>query len=125
MESRLVFAHSSNSSYLAIMANKPLVILTDKQLWNVGIERKFMQKLASASNAPLIFVDDEKEEICAKYFKIDHDRYREIKQTYIKKDGTADLPIWEIALKSIQQTLVTKGNATVQNPGHSNLEGRQ
>ena len=37
LESRLVFTHSSISSYLAIMANKPLVILTDKQLWNVGI----------------------------------------------------------------------------------------
>ena len=44
-----------------------------------------MQKLASASNAPLIFVDDEKEEICANYFKIDHDRYREIKQTILRR----------------------------------------
>jgi len=101
LESKLVMAHSSSVVSLAILANKPLVILSTKELWRVGIERILMRELAESVSAPLVFVDQDLNQNVSHFLQLDATQYESYKHTYIKRPETPALPMWEILWREL------------------------
>ena len=113
LESKLILAHSSSTISVAIMAYKPLVIISTDDLWNLGVERMNEKAISSAAGVPLIFADGALPSDMASVMKIDRVRYDDYLDTYIRNPDTPCLPTWQIGLDAFCDTL-SLYNADVQ-----------
>jgi hypothetical protein len=104
LESRLVLAHSSTTISMAIMAYKPLIIITTDGLWKLGVERMFEQAISNAAGVPLIFADGILPDDMAPVMTIDRECYDDYLATYIRNPSTARLPTWRIGLDAFRES---------------------
>lgn len=96
-DASLVLFHASTSINLAILWGKPALGLTTNELENSWFQPR-IKCLVNAIGAKLINLDDIKlsENIVSAWMNVNDVRYKEYKRKYIKKDGTPDVPIWQI-----------------------------
>jgi hypothetical protein len=99
-DSSIVIAHMSTSINFAILFNKPILFATMDKL----------QKLKTGKYIPGLYIDKMASELMTEPVNIDHlnglhqvkllhinnEAYNTYKINYIKKDGTPELPFWEI-----------------------------
>jgi len=105
ISSKLVLAHTSTAISMAVMDRKPVVIISNKELWRIGWNRCLMREMAKYLNAPIIFVDEELPNDMDSCMEVDPERYDSYFSTFIKRDSTPDQPIWEIARGELSDVL--------------------
>ncbi len=99
MQAGFVMLHSSASIAFAVLFKKPIVFLTTDRL-RQGRAGKIIGSLIDFMAPRLgkqpINLNDGFDIDWTKELAIDEDAYREYKNKYIKKEGTDELPLWQI-----------------------------
>lgn len=101
-ESSLVLCHASTSLSFANLFGKPALFMTFAELDNHW-EGRLARTMAKRFGKEVIFIDRETRIDWDKEMTIDRTSYERYKQAFIKKDGTQDLPFWEIAVEVIRK----------------------
>ena len=101
-KSRFVIAHNSTAINFAVLFKKPVIFITTNKLkQNVkgGHINKFARELGKCpiniSESFTINFDE--------VFKVNEEAYRNFKNSYIKREGTEELPFWQIFANRIRQ----------------------
>lgn len=94
--SRLVIAHGSTAINLAVLFRKPILFVTTDELERSAI-RDHIHALAGWLGKKVINVDGPLEEIDLNAEQVvDEEAYRRYQNCYIVRDGTPELPFWQI-----------------------------
>lgn len=94
-KSKFIIAHSSTSINFAIIFHKPIIFITSdclKQSW-MG---PFIELMASILGKKPIDVENMQKFDWEKEKSVNKKTYTNYKQRYIKKNGSKDLPFWQI-----------------------------
>ena len=102
--SSLTLLHDSTAISFAILFNKPTLFLTSNHLNKTQFGPR-IKNVAKIVNSKIINMDNclEKKINVQNLLKIDHDKYRNFLDQYIKVPDSPNLPIWEIFSKQIKE----------------------
>lgn len=90
-----VIAHSSTAINFAVLFKKPILFITFSSL-TTGYTGPFIEKMAQILGKSPIDLDKISEINWAEELIIDYEAYHEYKVNFIKQDGTAELPFWQV-----------------------------
>jgi len=101
-DSSLVILHHSLSSNYAVLFRKPMIFITTSQYENGLQESPTVEWLAACFGKKVYNLDhfnglDMEQEV-----EVDITKYDEFRNSYIKKDGSDEIPLWEILIKAIE-----------------------
>lgn len=106
-ESSVVFAHMSTSINYAVLFRKPLVFITMDKLQNRTRGRYFVgayiETIAQSLNKNPINIDDVTQLDWEKELHIDMESYARYQNNFIKKEGTPEIPFWEIFAQNLKK----------------------
>ncbi|MDD1653176.1 MAG: hypothetical protein LUQ64_01380, partial [Methanomicrobiales archaeon] len=100
-ESRFTILHASTAVNFAVLFRKPVLFLTDED-YRRHILGPMIETMAERLGQPLIRLDRPETFTLADSLTIDPERYRCYQHDYLKKEGSPDLPFWEIYLRAIR-----------------------
>ena len=98
-----VIAHASTAINFAVLFNKPVLFITTKELQQ-NIMSSYIESMALKLGKKPICIDDPtniNSEI--DYLSINEKAYATYKNSYVKKDGSDDLPFWQIFANYIKK----------------------
>lgn len=101
-KSRFIIAHSSFSTNYAVLFKKPIIFITTNQLNNSHLGR-LNHKLAEMLGKKSINLNEQFNIDWEFEMKVNEQKYLEYKNKYIKKQGTEELPFWQVAANHIKQ----------------------
>jgi len=104
VESRLVLAQTSTAIGMAVMARKPLMLLTSNDMERLGMERFVFRSLSASLGVTLTPVDKDNEVDWNAVYKVNETLYDSYLNTYVKASDSPDKPLWQIALEGINST---------------------
>ncbi len=96
-----VICHASSSIDYAVLFEKPLIFVTTDKL-NKSYIANYIEILTECLGKRAVNIEKEIN-LSKNEFEINREKYSEYKNKYIKKDGTEDLPIWQIVANSIKK----------------------
>lgn len=101
--SSLTLLHDSTAISFAILFNKPTLFLTSNHLNKTQFGPR-IKNIAKILNNKIINMDNclEKKIDIQNLFQIDHKKYKNFLDQYIKVPDSPNLPIWEIFIKQIK-----------------------
>jgi len=113
-DASLVLFHATTSINFAILWGKPAMSLTTNELKNSWFQPR-IECLANAIGANLVNVDDIEPSKSGvnDWLKVDDMKYQEYRRKYIKKDGTPDIPVWQIVSEYLNSFQEISGVANV------------
>ena len=87
----------------AILFNKPTLFLTSNHLKKTSFGPR-IDNIAKIVNSKIINMDNclEKKIDVQNLFQIDHEKYQNFLDQYIKVPNSSNLPVWEIFIKQIK-----------------------
>jgi len=91
----LVLAHGSTAINFAVLFERPVLFITDTDIRRHS-HGPYIEKMASLLGKKPVDVDDPGELDQASIWSVDRDAYRRYRNLYIKRDGTPELPFWEV-----------------------------
>jgi hypothetical protein len=102
LESKLVIAHASVATAYAVMAEKPILLVTTRDLArSVPGHENFCRSLARELNRELMFIDDGVTLDKDRAMAVDAAAYRRFLATYAVHEGAADTPSWQMIEREI------------------------
>ena len=101
-ESEFVIAHSSTALNFAVLFGKPVIFITTKELQQGFCEGLFIKLMASWFGKLPINVDNSIEIDWDKELTVDDEAYSKYKNCYIKKNGSEELPFWQMVSNKIK-----------------------
>ena len=101
--SSLTLLHDSTAISFAILFNKPTLFLTSNHLKKTSFGPR-IDNIAKIVNSKIINMDNclEKKIDVQNLFQIDHEKYQNFLDQYIKVPDSSNLPVWEIFIKQIK-----------------------
>lgn len=106
LESRLVIAHMSVATAYAVMAHKPLLLVTMRDLERcVPGHATYCQSLARELGRPLLILDDGMTIDPGSTMAVDHDAYDRYLATYTVCKAVRDKPSWQVVEDEVQRAL--------------------
>ncbi len=100
-ESEFVIAHSSTSLNFAVLFGKPAIFITTNKL-HQSSHGPFIQLMASWFGKRPVNLDNSIKIDWDKELTVDEEAYAKYKNCYIKKNGSEELPFWEIVSNKVQ-----------------------
>jgi len=98
-----VIAHASTAINFAVLFNKPVIFITTKELQQ-NIISSYIESMALNLNKKPIYIDDPaKIDSEIDYLSVNEKAYAKYKNSYIKKEGSEDLPFWQIFANYIKK----------------------
>lgn len=97
-----VVAHSSTSLNFAVLFKKPIIFTTTNSLMR-SMQGPWIDTMAGLMGKRAINLDESVDINIANELTIDEEKYRSYKNAYIKKDGTEELPFWQIVANRIKK----------------------
>ena len=96
-DASLVILHQSTAISFAVMWRKPVLLLTSHQLRPSYLQPR-IEELARLLDVPLLNVDVDDVDALdeRRLFRINEAAYAAYSESFIKRKGTPDLPVWEI-----------------------------
>lgn len=94
-ESNLVLCHASTSIGFANLFNKPALFMTFKEIED-NLEGRMTRTMAGWFGKEAVSIDKDISIDWAKEMRIDRASYGKYRQAFIKRDGTEELPFWQI-----------------------------
>ena len=101
-ESQFTILHASTAVNFAVLFRKPVLFLTDED-YRRHILGPMIETMAERLSRPLIRLDRPETFPLADSLAIDPERYRWYQHDYLKKEGSPDLPFWDIYLRAIRE----------------------
>lgn len=101
-ESEFVIAHSSTSLNFAVLFGKPVIFITTKELQQSSYQGPFIKLMASWFGKLPINIDNPIEIDWDKELTVDKKAYSKYKNCYIKKNGSEELPFWQVVSNQIK-----------------------
>jgi len=101
-KSKFVLVHDSYSTNYAILFKKPIIFITTNKL-NQTFMKNFINGMAESIEKKPINLDDSFEFNLENELKVDEEKYNYYRHCYIKKDGTEELPFWQIVANQIKK----------------------
>lgn len=98
-----VLLHNSTAINYAVLFKKPLIFFTTDNVNASVVEDPTIEWLASFFGKKAHNLDREVSVDLDEEMKVDEDTYRSYKNYYIKKDGTEDLPYWQIVANRLKK----------------------
>ena len=95
-EAGFVLAHQSYSTSYAVLFNKPIIFMTTDKM-NQTFMGNFSTKIAGTLGKQIINLNKPIKIDWGKELAIDEGKYASYKHSYIKKNGTEELPFWQVA----------------------------
>ena len=89
---------------MAVMARKPLMLLTSNDMERLGMERFVFRSLSASLGVTLTPVDKDNEVDWNAVYKVNETLYDSYLNTYVKASDSPDKPLWQIALEGINST---------------------
>jgi len=106
-ESRFVISHMSTAINFAILYRKPMLFITMDKLQerNVGvfIPGYYIRAIASELHTEPINLDDKQNTSIIQIPDPDITAYSRYQSKYIKKEGTPEIPLWDIYLAEVKK----------------------
>ncbi len=100
-KSGFVITHSSTSINFAVLLEKPVIFATTNDL-KQSLEGPMIDAMASVFRKKVINLENSLEIDLEKELVINEEAYRNYKNSYIKKDGTEELPFWQIVANRLK-----------------------
>ena len=100
-ESEFVIAHSSTSPNFAVLFGKPVIFVTTNKL-EQSSQEPFITEMASWFGKQPINIDSPTEIDWDKELTVDKEAYSKYKNSYIKKNGSEELPFWQVVSNKIR-----------------------
>lgn len=98
-----VIAHASTAINFAVLFNKPVLFITTKELQQ-NIISSYIESIAlNLGKKPICIDDPTKIDSEIDYLPINEKSYAMYKNSYIKKEGSEDLPFWQIFANYIKK----------------------
>jgi hypothetical protein len=97
----LTLLHASTTVNYAVLFRKPVLFLTDKN-YRSHVLGPYIESMAAKLHRPLVSLDQPLSFDRKGVMQIDARIYREYQNHYIKKEGSEDLPFWEIYAAAVQ-----------------------
>ena len=98
-----MIAHASTAINFAVLFNKPVLFITTKELQQ-NIISSYIESMALKLGKKPIYIDDStKIDSEIDFLSINEKDYDMYKNSYIKKDGSEDLPFWQIFANYIKK----------------------
>lgn len=88
--------HYSTAINFAVLFNKPAIFITMDKLQQNPPDRTWIETMASSLGKGIININNLTSINWDEELKINEEAYRQYRNFYIKKDGSAELPIWQI-----------------------------
>jgi hypothetical protein len=101
-KSRFTVMHASTAVNFAVLFRKPILFLTDEN-YRHHILGPMIETMAERLDQPLLRLDRPDTFPLADTLAIDPLRYRCYQHEYLKKEGSEDLPFWEIYVRAIRE----------------------
>jgi hypothetical protein len=100
--SKLVIAHGTTAVSLAVLFRKPILFVTTNQLERSAI-RDHIHTLAAWLGKGVVNIDEPLDAIdLTAESEVNEERYRYYQNCYIVKDGTPELPFWQIVADELR-----------------------
>lgn len=96
-----VLAHQSYSINYAVLFKKPVVFITNNKI-NSTFMKVLMERMANAIGKTIINIDEPLNIDWHKELFVDENRYADYRRSYIKQEGTEELPLWQIVANRIK-----------------------
>lgn len=104
--SELVINRNSTAINFAIMYNKPIIFHTTSEIEEHSVMRSQIKSMANLLNLSPINIDSNYFDIdLNNLLKVDHQLYAEYKNKYVKSMNSLNLPLWEIVLSELENSL--------------------
>jgi len=98
-----VLLHNSTAINYAVLFRKPLIFLTTDRVNASIVEDPTIEWLASFFGKKAHNLDREVSVNFDEEMRIDEETYSRYKSYYIKKDGTEELPYWQIVANRLKK----------------------
>ncbi|WP_321504094.1 hypothetical protein [uncultured Methanoregula sp.] len=106
-ESSFVVAHASGSMNFAVLFRKPILFTTmnvfQKKVPGVFFEGDYIDMMAHLLKKDPINIDTITELDWKKELEIDTNSYNKYQNDYVKKEGTPEIPCWEIYIQELAE----------------------
>ncbi|MFA6432014.1 MAG: hypothetical protein WCV91_06530, partial [Candidatus Margulisiibacteriota bacterium] len=103
--SAFVVTHCSTAANFAILENKPLIFITTDSL-EKSMQGGWIQSMAAWAGRNVINCDRFRDIDLKKEMTVDEAAYRTYKNAFIKKNGTEDLPFWQLFSERIKNMAI-------------------
>ena len=100
-QSRLVIANHSAAINLANLFYKPIIFITSQEM-DARNFKKFVHAMAGLHEKKPIYIDSAFTIDWDGELKVDRAAYDDYRRSYIKSDGSPELPFWEIVAKRVR-----------------------
>ena len=101
----LVIAQRSTSIGYAVLTNKPIFLITLKEIYEHWSNRSPYDGFAQALGKKIEFFDDPEKINISKAMEINPELYRKYRENYIKIASSPDLPFWEIVFNEVTKEI--------------------
>jgi len=101
-QSRFTMMHASTAVNFAVLFRKPVLFLTDEN-YRHHILGPMIETMADRLNQPLLHLDQPDTFPLADSLAVDPGRYRRYQHEYLKREGSEDLPFWEIYIRALRE----------------------
>ena len=96
-------AHYSTSVQFAVLARKPLLLITTDEL-NASGDGSIILAIAAELGKSVINIDYDYADIDLKSeLRVDDEKYAEYQRKYIKMDGSAEKSTWDILIDHLER----------------------
>ncbi len=112
-DSRIVVCHNSTAIHLAVLFEKPVILVTTDQLIN-SYEGRLIDQAAEQLGKSVINLDGDLQSVTwHEELKVDQKKYVEYKNRYIKMNGSPERPMWEIVVDYVEEARDPAGRSRV------------
>lgn len=101
-DSQLVLAHDSTALNFANLFYKPVLFLTSSEL-DCTFEGAYIREMSKWFGKKPISMDDNIEIDWKEELKVNRDVYNHYRQSYIKEEGSEELPFWQIVANRLKK----------------------
>lgn len=99
---RFVITHSSTANNFAVLFRKPIIFVTTDSLQQ-STQGPWIEKFASCFDKKAINISKPFDFDLDRELAVDNEKYIAYKRNYIKRDGTPELPFWQIVANSLKK----------------------
>jgi len=108
---KVVVGHTSTALQYAILFKKPVIFTTTDELESSWLGPYISTFAATLGKNVIDFSGDLESVDWAAELQVDDDRYAQFRREFIKMDGTANRPLWNIVIERLQRDVMSKRSA--------------
>ncbi len=104
-QSKLTLAHTSTAVNFAVMAKRPVLLLSSEEL--IKTQNETIHIIAKCLGAPILNIDNLGDTWDKNLLHYDQASYKAYFNNYIKEEGSSQLPFWHILMQFLKNSCST------------------